>query len=50
MVYSLILDYKFIILTTNIINGKKFIDSLKTTFENTLSNKEFYTQLKQMGL
>jgi len=43
-------DYKFIILTTHIINGKKFIDNLKINFDNTLSNKEFFTQLKQMGL
>jgi hypothetical protein len=40
-------DHKFIILTTNIINGKSMINSLRVNFDQVLSYKEFNTQFRQ---
>ena len=41
-------DHKFIILTTQILNGKTLINSLRVNFEQVLSYKEFQSQLRQM--
>ena len=40
-------DHKFIILTTNINNGKNLINSLRVNFDQVLSYKEFNTQMRQ---
>lgn len=42
-------DHKIIILTTNIVNGKSMINSLRTNFEQVLSYKDFNSQLRQIG-
>lgn len=41
-------DVKFVILTTHILNGKKLIDSFRLTFDQSLSIKDYQTQLKQI--
>ncbi len=41
-------EYKFIILTTHIINGKKFLEGLREKFESKMTLKDYHTQLKQL--
>jgi hypothetical protein len=42
-------EHKFIILTTHLINGKKFIEDLREKFEPALSMKDYITQFKQLA-
>ena len=42
-------NHKFIVLTTHIINGKNMLNSLRNNFPQVLSNKEFYSQIKQIS-
>jgi hypothetical protein len=42
-------NHKYIILTTHITNGKKLIDSLRVKFDVSLTQKEYFNQLKQLG-
>lgn len=43
------IDHKFIIMTTHILNGKKLISNLRKEFNQSLSMKEYYEQLKALA-
>lgn len=43
-------DFKFIILTTNIINAKKFLNGIRETYNTSLTMKYYFQQLKQLGV
>jgi hypothetical protein len=42
-------DHKFVILTTHIISSKKLIESLREKFDTSMTMKEYFTQIKQLG-
>merc|ERR1711957_980934 len=43
-------DFKFIIITTNIINAKKFFNGIRQNYNSSLTMKYYYQQLKQLGV
>ncbi len=41
-------DLKFIILTTHITSGKRIIDSMRMPFDQSLTMKDYQSQLKSL--